>query len=195
MQQGLDTCVLEIGFGLGLNCLLTADAALAQGVSLAYHGFEHDLVSRETFAAMQYQTHLSQPELVKRLADAVFTADAAPVANDRQRHINIAGANNVSIELWLSLSDAVNEVWPPNTDSTAFDAIYLDAFSPDTNAECWSEEMLSRLFSALRSDGGTLATYCAKGVVRRSLEAVGFVVTRHPGPPGKREILSARRTS
>ena len=160
-----------------------------------YHGFEHDLVSRETFEAMQYQTHLSEPSLVERLADEVFTADAALLADDLQRHINIAGANDASIELCLSLTDAVNEAWPQNTHATAFDAIYLDAFSPDTNAECWSEEMLSRLFSALRSDGGTLATYCAKGVVRRSLEAVGFVVTRHPGPPGKREILSARRVS
>ena len=156
---------------------------------------------------MDYQTHLSEPGLVERLADEVFSPDTAPntapgtapgtaqVIDNPLRHINLARTNDASIELCLSLTDAVNNTWPPNTDSVAFDAIYLDAFSPDTNAECWSDEMLSRLFTALRSDGGTLVTYCAKGAVRRSLEAVGFVVHRHPGPPGKREILSASRTS
>ena len=168
---------------------------MVRGGSLAYHAFEHDLVSRETFEAMEYQTHLNEPDLVERLADGVFAADATRIANKLQRHIKIAGANDASIELRLSLTDVVNEVWPPNTDSTAFDAIYLDAFSPDANAECCTKEMLSRLFAALRPDGGTLVTYCAKGAVRRSLEAVGFVVHRHPGPPGKREILSASRTS
>ncbi|MDE6172448.1 MAG: SAM-dependent methyltransferase, partial [Bacteroides sp.] len=42
--------------------------------------------------------------------------------------------------------------------------------------------------------GGILTTYCAKGVVRRLLQAVGFRVERLPGPPGgKREILRATK--
>lgn len=41
---------------------------------------------------------------------------------------------------------------------------------------------------------GILTTYCAKGVVRRMLQAAGFTVERLPGPPGgKREILRAKK--
>ncbi|MGA9271171.1 MAG: MnmC family methyltransferase, partial [Lutimonas sp.] len=40
---------------------------------------------------------------------------------------------------------------------------------------------------------GILVTYSAKGSVRRALQAVGFEVERLPGPPGKREMLRARK--
>ncbi len=73
-----------------------------------------------------------------------------------------------------------------------FDAIYLDAFSPDNNPECWTTEFFLTLFQSLKPFG-KLSTYCAKGVVRRSLEAAGFEVTKLPGPPGKREIVVATR--
>ena len=40
---------------------------------------------------------------------------------------------------------------------------------------------------------GVLVTYAAKGSVRRAMQAVGFVVERLPGPPGKREMLRATK--
>jgi len=73
-----------------------------------------------------------------------------------------------------------------------FDAIFLDAFSPDVNAECWTTETLNTLSKLLR-EGGVLATYCAKGSVRRALQAAGLRVERRDGPPGKRECLAAKR--
>jgi len=38
-----------------------------------------------------------------------------------------------------------------------------------------------------------LVTYCAKGQVRRDMQAAGFTVERLEGPPGKREMLRARK--
>jgi tRNA U34 5-methylaminomethyl-2-thiouridine-forming methyltransferase MnmC len=38
---------------------------------------------------------------------------------------------------------------------------------------------------------GVLVTYSAKGSVRRAMQAVGFLVEKLPGPPGKREMLRA----
>jgi len=48
------------------------------------------------------------------------------------------------------------------------------------------------MYNALKNDG-ILVTYSAKGSVRRAMQAVGFVVERLPGPPGKREMLRARK--
>ena len=70
------------------------------------------------------------------------------------------------------------------------DAVYLDAFSPDVNPELWTSAFLARLYTVTKP-GGRLATYSAKGQVRRDLEAVGFAVEKRPGPPGKREMLVA----
>ena len=71
-----------------------------------------------------------------------------------------------------------------------YDAIFLDAFSPDENPELWTESFISELARGL-DDGGVMSTYSAKGSVRRAMLAAGLDVERCPGPPGKREMLRA----
>ncbi|WP_394798240.1 MnmC family methyltransferase [Porphyromonas gingivalis] len=68
------------------------------------------------------------------------------------------------------------------------DLIYFDAFSPEAQPELWCEEIFTRIVATCRS-GAVLATYCAKGEIRRRLTRAGFHMERLPGPPGKREIL------
>ena len=74
-----------------------------------------------------------------------------------------------------------------------FDLVYFDAFAPEKQPEMWSEELFRNIYAGMNTDG-ILTTYCAKGVIRRLLQAVGFTVERLPGPPGgKREILRASK--
>lgn len=76
---------------------------------------------------------------------------------------------------------------------TGYDIIYFDAFAPEKQPEMWEQTLFNALYNALNK-GGILTTYCAKGVVRRMLQAAGFLVERLPGPPGgKREILRASK--
>ena len=76
----------------------------------------------------------------------------------------------------------------------SFDLVYFDAFAPEKQPEMWSEELFRNIYACM-NDNGILTTYCAKGVIRRLLQAVGFTVERLPGPPGgKREILRATKT-
>ena len=57
----------------------------------------------------------------------------------------------------------------------------------------WEQSLFNSLYEILNK-GGILPTYCAKGIVRRMLQAAGFTVERLPGPPGgKREILRATK--
>ena len=71
------------------------------------------------------------------------------------------------------------------------DVVYFDAFAPEKQPELWNEALLQRIYDNM-TDGGVLTTYCAKGVVRRMLQQVGFTVERLQGPPGgKREVLRA----
>jgi len=73
-----------------------------------------------------------------------------------------------------------------------FDVVFYDAFGPPTQPEMWTLAIFQRLYAALKS-GGIFVTYCAKGQVRRDLQAAGFTVERLPGPPGKREMLRATK--
>ena len=72
------------------------------------------------------------------------------------------------------------------------DVIYFDAFAPNKQASMWSTEIFSFLFEHTNFNG-VLTTYCAKGDVRRMLQAVGYTVERTDGPPGKREMLRGRK--
>jgi tRNA U34 5-methylaminomethyl-2-thiouridine-forming methyltransferase MnmC len=73
-----------------------------------------------------------------------------------------------------------------------YDVIFYDAFGPPTQPEMWTLAIFQRMFAALKSEG-IFVTYCAKGQVRRDLQAAGFTVERLPGPPGKREMLRATK--
>lgn len=75
----------------------------------------------------------------------------------------------------------------------SFDVIYFDAFAPEKQPEMWSQELFNRLY-VLLNEGGILTTYCAKGVIRRMLQAAGFTVERLPGPPGGKGNTTCPKT-
>lgn len=216
-RLGLPTRILEIGFGLGLNALLSCDAAIASNTPLSYHAFEHDfgicelsqgvdfsqLLDREELADL-LQAHLGEVVRLSELldSDVPFSLGANPgktnVTNPETPKISLISSNDGS-----STRSTVVEFAPDATlnihwgDATTckqspgkFDAIYLDAFSPDNNPECWTQAFFEHL-STLMAPPAKLSTYCAKGSVRRALMAAGFVVKKLPGPPGKREIMVA----
>ena len=87
-------------------------------------------------------------------------------------------------ELFLALHEA--EWNTPVSDD--IDLIYFDAFAPEKQPEMWNQEIYNRLY-AHTAPGGVIVTYCAKGEVRRGMQAAGFEMSRLPGPPGKRHIL------
>jgi tRNA U34 5-methylaminomethyl-2-thiouridine-forming methyltransferase MnmC len=73
-----------------------------------------------------------------------------------------------------------------------FHVIYFDAFAPQIQPELWTAEIFGNLYK-LMAKNALLTTYCAKGQVRRNMQAAGFAVERLAGPPGKREILRAKK--
>ena len=75
-----------------------------------------------------------------------------------------------------------------------FDLIYFDAFGARVQPDLWSEAVFQIMYNALKPKG-VLVTYSAKGSVRRAMQSVGFLVEKLPGPPGKREMLRARKGS
>ena len=71
LQNSLATRVLEIGFGLGLNALLTADMADKHNAALEYESYEHDLLPAASIEALNYQTLLDNPHLVDTLLESI----------------------------------------------------------------------------------------------------------------------------
>lgn len=171
--------VLEVGLGLGVNALLTAEKAQHYRVPVEYVGIEHD------FQAVEVIRKVLAPfpeDPVIEFCHAIESTRITPITSVRlNSHFQLT---IVSMALQTALETVLHE------DLARFDSVYLDAFSPDSNPECWTADILAKLSKTL-ADSGRLTTYCAKGSVRRALQDAGMSVTRRPGPPGKRECLVA----
>lgn len=158
--------VFEVGFGTGLNALLTLEETERSGVMVDYTAVELYPLTWDEVAPLGYSNH----PLFRRCHEVAWGEPVrlTPTFSLQKLHADL---------LTLSLPEA--------------DVVYFDAFSPEKQPELWSESLFCRLRQALRP-GAVLTTYCAKGEVRRRLQRAGFRVERLPGPPGgKREILRA----
>ena len=169
--------LLEVGFGTGLNALLSLLCVEEHKIPLLYETYELYPLERPIIEALFTETLTpSELELMLKLHDATW---GTPI------HIT------PYFTILKQQADLVTATLPPHH----YDVIYMDAFAPEKSPLLWQEPFLQKLFNASCSNA-RLSTYCAKGVVRRLLTQVGFEVHRTPGPPqGKREILTARTPS
>jgi tRNA U34 5-methylaminomethyl-2-thiouridine-forming methyltransferase MnmC len=166
--------ILEIGFGTGLNAILTYRAAKAHQLNIDYHGIEAFPVSKNELDVLNYAQ----------------LADVAPYAAVYQllHEANVAEATKVDASFKITKHQERIERF--DYPKAYFDLVYFDAFGPRVQPELWTVAIFKCMFQTLK-DGGVLVTYCSKGDVRRAMIEAGFSVEKIPGPPGKREMLRA----
>jgi len=172
IDAGLKACkkseirVFEVGFGTGLNAKLALLEAEQSGKKINYTAIELYPLTENEIAQLNYSEHTGF------------------------RAIHAASWN---IDVKISPHFVIKKIL---ADFTAFDlqekydVIFFDAFSPEKQPGMWTENIFLRLYEHCNT-GAILTTYCAKGKVRRAMQAAGFAVERLPGPPGKREMLRA----
>jgi tRNA 5-methylaminomethyl-2-thiouridine biosynthesis bifunctional protein len=177
-------CVLETGFGLGLNFLATwsawqADARRCE--RLHYVGIEAFPVPAADLLRSAQAIDPPNPALVALAAElAQAWAGLRPGLQD------FVFANGA-----LRLTLAIGQVLPmlQQLDGTA-DAVYLDGFNPAKNPEMWSQPTVDAVAAHCRP-GSVLASYSVAAPVRQALKSAGFAVRRRPGVPPKWQRLEA----
>lgn len=165
--------ILEIGFGTGLNGLITLIEAEKTGRRVDYTGIEAYPVTVEEISRLDYIETLE----AETYREAFF--EMHKCAWGIQTKLTSSFSFNKYKKDFLDISD-----------KNLYDLIYFDAFGARVQPELWTELVFDKMYKALKAQG-VLVTYSAKGSVRRAMQAVGFVVERLPGPPGKREMLRA----
>ena len=165
--------ILEIGFGTGLNTLLTLIHSKKRQIQ--YNTLEPYPITEDVYKMLNYSKLItSDEETFLKLH-----------RSDWERNVSLFRNFNLQ-KTKTKLQDFES--------SEKFDIIYFDAFAPEKQPEMWTKEVFEKCYKILDSEG-FLVTYCAKGVVKRTLKSVGFEIENLKGPPGKREMIRANKTT
>ena len=169
---GRNIAVLEVGFGTGLNALLTAMYASEHKLHVSYSSLEKFPLEQSVIATLNYGSVTGKAS--RKIFEAIHEAPWGV---------------EVNINEWFTLRKIEADLTRDKPEGI-FDLVYFDAFGPDKQPEMWSEEVMRKITAVTRS-GSVLVTYSAKGSLRRMLGSLGFAVSLLPGPPGKRVMTRA----
>ncbi len=166
--------ILEVGFGTGLNALLSLEYANKKALKLNYLGLEPYPLTEEEVMQLNHATLVADG----RFSDAFKQMHQLPFGKSTRLQ---PGFTFSKWQIGLDLAPMA---------SSSFHIIYHDAFAPQFQPELWDEEAFYRLYSVLKP-GGMLVTYSSKGSVKRALTACGFALKHPSGPAGKHEMTVA----
>jgi len=171
----------ELGFGTGLNFLLTMKRWIPESPPGAQLFF------------LSYELHPLRPADLEAALEKIFGAgDLAAQLLAARYPLLVEGLHRVSFPeyrttLFLNFGDAESKL--PETVASV-DAWYLDGFAPDRNPELWSVNVLQGISNLSHSET-TASTYSVASIVRERMTALGWEVQKAPGFGEKRHMLKA----
>ena len=175
-----DSCeinILELGFGTGLNVLVTFDAYLRNNKKpkINYFGIEKYPIFFHEATELSY-SELFPNQIVKDLSLKIHETEWEKLVElDSNFHLKKIKDDFFNIK---------------NMDLSEIDLVYFDCFGARVQPDLWEIELFEIVASKMKT-GGLLTTYSSKGSVRRALLELGFEVEKKQGPPGKREMINA----
>ena len=160
--------IVELGFGSGLNFLLTAQEITKNpDLHLHYIGIESRPISDKDWSIFDAQRHNLK-------YSSEFRAVNIPRLGGWHRRIFDAGR----VRLSLFHGDVAEGLADINFNQHArIDAWFLDGFAPSKNPEMWSESVFD-LISQNSSYGTTVTSFTSAGSVRKKLEVAGFSIKK-----------------
>ena len=184
IQQGLNLAaknsganainILEIGFGTGLNALLTAQCSAIEKFPVHYTTLEAFPIGENTWSKLNYAATADSKSLFEKLHEAEWNKSVEIVRGFQLQKLHTT-LQQVALE------------------KNYFDLIYFDAFAPNKQPEMWELPMLQKVVESMKV-GGIFVTYCAKGQLKRDLQSLSLKVETLQGPPGKREMVRGVKT-
>ena len=164
--------ILEVGFGTGLNALLTLQMAYRADCLISYTTLEAFPLKEEIWSHLNYDdTNPESRSLYEKIHLLPWGEQHLVTPNFRL----------------LKVHSTIQEI---NLSELSYDLIYFDAFAPSKQPEMWEPVVLKKIVDAM-SCNGIFVTYCAKGQLKRDLKNLLLQVETLEGPPGKKEMVRA----
>jgi len=178
IEAGFNFCnnqninIFEVGFGTGLNAILTLIEAKKTNKKVDYFAIEKYPINENLVKDLNYFQFIDKEYI------NIFLEVHKTTWNQK----NVI-TNNFSL---TKIDGDLIDFIPENK----YDIIYFDAFSYEKQPELWTESIFTKIYNSLNNNG-ILVTYSSKGIIKQNLRNSGFEVKRLPGPKGKRHILRA----
>jgi tRNA U34 5-methylaminomethyl-2-thiouridine-forming methyltransferase MnmC len=180
INNGLGFCnsnplnILEVGFGTGLNALLTVISDINKKRIIRYTALEK---------------YPLEKNLVHSLNHWSFAGIKGKQVFNSIHNSGWGSFEKITENFYLKKikCDLLND-----DIEGKFDLVYFDAFGPDKQPEMWTLNVFKKI-ADITIVSGILVTYSAKGAVKRILRSCGFDISLLPGPPGKRQMIRAVR--
>jgi len=166
--------ILEIGFGTGLNTLMTLLELSKLNISCDYTSIENFPLKKEIYKQLNYPGTLG-------ISKEFFLSLHTSIWNEKVKITSIFDLHKINC-------NAQEMILTENS----FDVVYFDAFAPDIQPEMWTKNIFENIWRSMKTNA-VLTTYSTKGDVKRILKNIGFKIEKLPGPKGKREILRATK--
>ncbi|RVT97166.1 methyltransferase domain-containing protein [Mucilaginibacter limnophilus] len=173
-KDAKEVSVLEVGFGTGLNFLLTANYCTANQITLNYTGIEAYPLSTEMIVQTGYDQYVPT-EIWQSFTGAYPSALTHKTELNSFCHLHVAHCKLLDFQ-----------------SAQKYDVIYFDAFAAIHQPEMWDDTAIAHTLQFLKP-GGVFVTYAITGNLKRSIKALGLKVEKAKGAPGKREMLRASR--
>ena len=166
-----DISILEMGFGTGLNAILTYRENHILRKNIHYTTVEAFPLPSAVISKLNYFEYFGKP------LQPVFEQ-----LHSSKWFENISFGDFVLHKIEADMLELQLD--------GGYDLVYYDAFSPVHQPELWSFEVLHKIYNACKKNA-LLVTCCSKGDVKRTLKAVGFDVETLQGPGWKRDMVRA----
>ena len=173
-QKKKNIQILEIGFGTGLNVILTYKFSLSHTYTIHYNTIESNPLKMEMVNKLNYIDILG--EKYKDVFALMHTQKPDEV-------VSISSKLFFNKQI-LRLEEFKNK--------KKYDIIFFDAFAPSKQPEIWSAKNLLKIYDAMEK-GAILVTYCSSGKFKKTLDELGYEVEVISGPPGKKEMVRASK--
>lgn len=176
--------IAELGFGTGLNFILTCKLFLEKAPKFAKLNFVSTELYPMSAKDMRHALAL-WPEILPYSEELIA---ALPLLLEGQHRIYFAEGR---ISLTLLYGEASETLSQLEVVKHKFDCWFLDGFSPQKNPEMWTDKIIEQI-TRLTKLGGTFSTYSVAGFLRRALEDRGWQIEKTPGFAKKKQSLKGR---
>ncbi len=162
--------IFEVGFGTGLNALLTFREAINNNLKIKYLTIE-------------------------KFPLTVQEAEKYPLPDELRKFKDIFLIMHKTAETQVRLSEnflfqkIIGDIRDYNF-AGKIDLCFYDAFSYNVQPEMWDSEIFEKIYRAM-PEKGLLVTYSSRGEVKRNLRKAGFIVKRFKGIGKKWHNLQA----